>query len=812
MVGGSPAREVVDVDGRRLTLTSLDKVLYPETGFTKGEVLAYYAAVAPALIPLAAGRPVTRKRWPDGVGTAEQPGGMFFIKNLESHAPEWVERRSIAHESGTNVYPLLNDRATLTWLAQSAALELHVPQWRFGPDGEALNPDRMVLDLDPGEGAGLAECAEVARLIRTILNGMGLEPVPVTSGSKGIHLYAPLDGAQTSDQVTEVARALARSLEADHPGLVVSDMKKAVRTGKVLVDWSQNRAAKTTLVPYSLRGTLRPMAAAPRTWRELAAKSLRQLEPHEVVERLERRGDLLESLHPERDGDPLTRYRSMRDPARTPEPVPVEPPEVGNGDSFVIQEHHARRLHWDFRLERDGVLVSWALPRGVPEPGGRNRLAVHTEDHPLEYGSFAGDIPKGEYGGGHVTIWDSGTYSAEKWRDGEVIATLTGRSEGGLGGVPARVALIRTGEGRRGAGQEPDDHSGEQWLIHRMALPNTEPAERAAQASPPLERPLRPMLATTGKGAPNRDEEWAVEMKWDGVRALAEVTDGTVRLVSRNDLDLTPTYPELAVLARAVDAESAVLDGEIVALDETGRPDFSQLQQRFGLTRPGDVERVRRRVPVKFFLFDVLEVDGRSRIRMPYAERRTLLERLLSPEEGIEVPPAVGRATGDDLAPALEEAMRTSRLLGLEGVVMKRVDSVYRPGARSSDWLKLKHDRAQEVVVGGWKPGEGRRSGGVGSLLLGIPDAEGLRYVGKVGTGFSDSDLAAIGRRLASRERRSSPFTDVPRAEARDAHWVTPDLVGEVRFAEWTGTGRLRQPSWRGWRPDKRPDEVVREA
>ncbi|MDQ1512619.1 MAG: bifunctional non-ous end joining protein LigD, partial [Microbacteriaceae bacterium] len=664
MAGANPARQAVDVDGRRLTLTSLDKVLYPETGFTKGEVLAYYTAVAPALIPLAAGRPVTRKRWPDGVGTAEQPGGMFFIKNLESHAPDWLERRSIAHESGTNTYPLLNDRATLTWLAQSAALELHVPQWRFGPDGEALNPDRMVLDLDPGQGAGLAECAEVARLIRTILNGMGLDPLPVTSGSKGIHLYAPLDGAQTSDQVTEVARALARSLEADHPDLVVSDMKKAVRTGKVLVDWSQNRAAKTTLVPYSLRGTLRPMAAAPRAWSELESESLRQLEPHEVVERLERDGDLLEPLHPDRDGggDPLTRYRSMRDAARTPEPVPVEPPEVGNGDSFVIQEHHARRLHWDFRLERDGVLVSWALPRGVPELGARNHLAVHTEDHPLEYGSFEGGIPKGEYGGGEVTIWDSGTYSAEKWRDGEVIATLTGRERGGLGGVPTKVALIRTGDGRRRPDQEPDDHSGEQWLIHRMALP---PVQPPADRADPLERPLKPMLATIAKGGPNPDEDWAVEMKWDGVRALAEVAGGEVRLVSRNDLDLTPTYPELATLARAVDADRAVLDGEIVALDETGRPNFSLLQQRFGLTRPGDVERVRRRVPVRFFLFDVLEVDGRAQAGLPYTERRAVLERLLSPEEGIEVPPAVARASGDDLAPVLQEALGTSRRLGL---------------------------------------------------------------------------------------------------------------------------------------------------
>ncbi|MDH2445048.1 ATP-dependent DNA ligase [Amnibacterium sp. CER49] len=806
---GSAQKQVVDVDGRRVALTSLDKVLYPGTGFTKGQVLAYYTAVAGALVPLAAGRPVTRKRWPDGVGTAEAPGEMFFVKNLEGHAPDWLPRRALVTHHSTNTYPLLLDRATLVWLAQTAALELHVPQWRFRDDGSPANPDRLVLDLDPGEGAGLAECAEVARLIRPILEGMGLAPLPVTSGSKGIHLYAPLPGEQTSDEVTEVAHALARMLEGDHPDLVVSDMKRSIRAGKVLVDWSQNRAAKTTLVPYSLRGTLRPGAAAPRTWEELDDEGLRQLTPDEVVERLERDGDLLAALVPERD--PLARYRSMRDAGRTPEPGvrEVAAPSTGRGDSFVIQEHHARRLHWDFRLERDGVLVSWALPRGVPGLGERNHLAVHTEDHPLDYASFEGEIPKGEYGGGSVLRFDAGTYTAEKWRDGEVIATLAGAPDGGLGGGPVRVALVRTGEASPRAGQDPSDHSGEQWLIHRMALP--EPATPAAR-SEPLPRPVRPMLAAAAPaGGPNRDEAWSIEMKWDGVRALAEVRDGVVALTSRNELDLTATYPELQALARAVGASSAVLDGEILALDATGRPSFALLQQRFGLTRPGDVERARRAAPVQLFLFDLLEVDGEPVTAVPHAERRRRLERLLSPEPGIEIPPAVGAGTGGDLPELVARALATSRALGLEGLVLKRTDSRYRPGARTSDWLKVKHERTQEVVVGGWRPGDGRRSGGVGSLLVGIPGPDGLEYVGRVGSGFSDEELERVGARLAERTADTAPFVDVPRPDARDAHWVVPDLVGEVRFAEWTGAGRLRQPSWRGWRPDKRPEDVVRE-
>jgi bifunctional non-homologous end joining protein LigD len=243
------APQTVTVEGHRLQLTNLDKVLYPSTGTTKGEVLHYLAQIAPVLIPHAANRPATRKRWPDGV-----EGQVFFQKNAESSTPSWVRTRRIQHKSSANDYVLVNDLATVTWLGQTATLEIHVPQWQFGRTGVHHHPDRLVLDLDPGPGAGLPECAQVAQWARAILVGMGLEPMPVTSGSKGIHLYAALDGKQDSEQVSAVARELARYLESEHPDLVVSDMKKSLRGGKVLVDWSQNNANKTTIAPYSLRG------------------------------------------------------------------------------------------------------------------------------------------------------------------------------------------------------------------------------------------------------------------------------------------------------------------------------------------------------------------------------------------------------------------------------------------------------------------------------------------------------------------------------------------------------------------------------
>lgn len=240
--------QTVKVAGRTLKVSNLDKVLYPQTGTTKGEVMDYFQQVAPALLPHAAWRPATRKRWVDGVGTSVDPGKVFFRKDLEDSAPSWIPTANLRHKTHSNTYPLVNNEAVLAWMAQVAALEIHVPQWRFDSSLEPGNPDRLVLDLDPGPGTGLAQCAEVALICREILDGMDLPSFPVTSGSKGIHLYAGLDGRYTSNEVNEVAKELASSLQREHPQLVVADMKRSLRENKVLLDWSQNNAAKTT--PY----------------------------------------------------------------------------------------------------------------------------------------------------------------------------------------------------------------------------------------------------------------------------------------------------------------------------------------------------------------------------------------------------------------------------------------------------------------------------------------------------------------------------------------------------------------------------------
>lgn len=650
--------QVVQVGDRRLRVTNLDKVVYPETGTTKGEIFAYYSAIAPLLLPLLDGRPVTRKRWVEGVGTADAPADAFFTKQLEPGAPAWIPRQAIQHSDGPKEYPLVEDVPTLVWLAQVAAIELHVPQWRFTPEGLPGRPDRLVLDLDPGPGVGLAQCAEVARLARGILTDMGLDPLPVTSGSKGIHLYAAVPGEQTSDEISAVVKELARLIENDHPDLATSMMSKAVRGGRVFLDWSQNNGKKTTISPYSLRGRARPWVAAPRTWDELDDPHLAQLDLDEVLARAAA------------GIDPLAELRPPTGPVIT---APVKP-------------HHSAR--------------------------------------------------------------------------------------------PARSTPSRA------------------------SVPPPTSASTTATLAPMLAENGTPGIARA-LSAPS----W-VEVKWDGIRAMGTWADGRMVLHARRGTDITARYPELtADGAPFLPVSEAVVDGEIVAFDAHGRPSFSLLQNRMHLTRSREIEREVVRTPIVYMLFDLLRLDGHDLTSMPLRERRTLLEDIVAGLDApVQLPPVF-----DDVDAALD----ASREFGLEGVVVKDPGSRYRPGQRSPSWLKLKHTRMQEAVIVGIRPGKGDRESTLGSLLLAVPDTAGgpgprrLRYVGRVGTGFTERTLRDLLTRLEPLRVPSAPLDGVPAPDASDALWVRPELVGEVEFANWTPDGVLRHARWRGLRPDKVPDEIV---
>jgi bifunctional non-homologous end joining protein LigD len=467
----------------------------------------------------------------------------------------------------------------------------------------------------------------------------------------------------------------------------------------------------------------------------------------------------------------LDSYRRKRDFSATPEPSG----ESGQADAertsrFVVQEHHARSLHWDLRLEHDGSLASWAVPKGIPPDPRKNHLAVRTEDHPLEYLEFAGDIPEGQYGAGTMRIWDRGTFETHKWRDKEVMVTLHGER------VQGRYVLFRT--------------DGNNWMIHRMDPPQDPDRE-------PFPEKIAPMLARTAE-LPKDDHKWAYEIKWDGVRGIAYVEGGRMRLEARSGRDITPRYPELRELGRALAGVDAVLDGEVVAFDADGRPSFQKLQGRMHLTSEHAVRRLSQSEPVHFVIFDLLWLDGRSLMELPYAERREKLVEL-----GLNGPTwrTPANHVGDGAA-----MLEASRAQGLEGIIAKRLDSPYAPGRRTPNWVKVKNVRRTEVVIGGWLEGEGKRGGRLGALVVGYYEDGALKYAGRVGTGFDEAELDRLGALLAELAQPDSPFDG--RQPPREAHFVKPVLVAAVGYGEWTQANTLRHPRYLGLRDDIDPETV----
>jgi bifunctional non-homologous end joining protein LigD len=467
----------------------------------------------------------------------------------------------------------------------------------------------------------------------------------------------------------------------------------------------------------------------------------------------------------------LSEYKRKRDPEKTPEPFGAKKGKTRD-PIFVVQRHDATRLHYDFRLEKDGALLSWAVPKGVPLEPGQQHLAVHVEDHPLEYATFEGEIPKGQYGGGTVEIWDNGTYELlEEKKNGGLTVRLHGKKlEGTWTLVPAHLG-----------GNEKN------WLILRKRDDAAPAPKRSGQT-------YKPMLATLAADVP-RGTGWTFEVKWDGYRAIATESGGDATLTSRNGNDLTARFLNVAKeIPKAVKTPDCVLDGEVCALDESGRSSFSAMQQGKAGT------------PIVYYVFDVLEIEGEPVIDLPLVERRKLLEGLLDRRNKI-----VRLSEMFDDGQALLEAAKQQRL---EGIMAKRLDSKYLPGRRTRDWLKIKTHSEQEFVVAGYTKGTGRRASSFGALVLGYYVSNELVYAGNVGTGFNSKEIEKLLDKLRPLRRDTPPFREVPRmpkVRKNDVIWVEPKLIAEVEFAEWTHDGRLRAPSYKGLREDKSAEEVRRE-
>jgi bifunctional non-homologous end joining protein LigD len=482
---------------------------------------------------------------------------------------------------------------------------------------------------------------------------------------------------------------------------------------------------------------------------------------------------------------PSSEYNRKRKLDETPEPAArfrgdVDPGRAKPGDSFVIHQHHATRLHFDLRLEmlngRTPVLVSWAVPKGLPRRKGKGALAIHVEDHPFDYGGFSGTIPAGNYGAGEVRIFDAGTYEMLEQKKGNLRFRLRGERLQGI------YRLVET---RREGGKD-------QWLAFLSADERPEPQPRPS---------LAPMLATL-VGEAFDDDEWAFEPKWDGIRAAA-VCDEETKFISRNDKDITVAYPELHKLHEQMVALDAVVDGEICAFED-GVPSFEKLQSRMHVRGPGEIQRLMKAVPVAYIAFDLLYLDGHDLTKRPYTERRALLEAALVTTPQFQLSPFT---VGDGLA-----LFEVAKERALEGIVAKRLTSRYEAGKRSKSWLKVKTTFEADVVIAGWSVGEGRRAGGLGALISAVYDGSRLRYVGGVGTGFTDKTMEMLEERLRPLASDEAPFTREEmkgKPELRRANWVRPELVAVIEFRQLTSAGKLRAPSFKGLRDDKGPSECT---
>jgi bifunctional non-homologous end joining protein LigD len=535
-----------------------------------------------------------------------------------------------------------------------------------------------------------------------------------------------------------------------------------------------------------------------------------------------------------RQTEQLGEYARKRDFKATPEPsaakgrTSAKKRQSSKSLRYVIQKHRATRLHYDFRLEVNGVLASWAVPKGPSLDPDDKRLAMHVEDHPFDYRTFEGIIPKGHYGAGEVIVWDEGTYELAEGDDpaheiahGKIKFILHGEKLQGeftLVKIKARNdergdpwLLVKDKDTHVDVHWKVDDHpksvqsgadisqiaSGEkvkEWLSDRTT---TSIKREVSRPRAKLPADVSPMLATP-IDHPFDDDAWLFELKWDGFRATAMIdSDGNVDLKSRNGKDLLTKFPELGQIGEAFESLPIVVDGEIVSLDASGKSSFQRLQNR--------IESVRRKgrpstEALTYVAFDLLFADGRDLRDEPLEERKKLLEQLLKPDHGVMLSKhVIGRG---------KELFALATQQQLEGIVGKRRDSKYI-GRRSRDWIKVKAACEQEFVIGGWTNPRGSRSG-FGALLLGVYDGKNLQYAGRVGTGFDAKKLQAISKLLRPLEITHSPFTTLPDADAA-THFTRPELVAEVRFTEWTDDGILRHPAFIGLREDKSAQDVVRE-
>jgi len=760
--------QLTQVGKHKIKLTNLDKVLFPETGIIKAELVNYYLSMSSTILRYIKNRPLSLIRYPDGIQAHQ-----FFQKDKPDWAPKWIETVALG-KGRKKEYMLANQDAIMVWLANLASVELHITQDK-APKNEV--PNFIIFDLDPSDGQPFAEIKDIAVRLKEFIEPLGYRAFVKTSGGKGIHLFIPIEPVYDYDTMFDAVEQIGKDFVKMYSADITLKIQKEARQGKLLLDIYRNRSSQTIIAPYSVRGREGAPVSMPLTWEKLSITN----DPIEynlrnVFELVKNEGDSWEGfssygafLHTDKTNrsgaeivlpesahyktpEQLADYAAKRDFSKTPEPAPAVLKTDGN--AFVLHRHHASSLHYDLRLEKDGTLLSWAVPKGLPHKPGIKRLAVETEPHPIQYLQFDGEIPKGEYGGGMMWIYARGKYEITKEKKT---------------GFYFRLSSPQLEGEYRMHNTKPKE-----WLLERVD----------SDLIRIIDDPIAPMLADQTKKIPRNHADYFYEVKWDGIRAIISIEEGIVKIRSRNQNDLTAQFPDLTRLTESFRISNGIFDGEIVCLDSAGRPDFKRVISRMHSQNEARIESGTRKHPAVCYLFDCLYLDGRSLINEPIERRRIWLKDSIKKGGNYRVSEEM------DDGKALYEAARE---MNLEGIMAKRRQSKYSMAKRSTDWLKIKFRQTQEVYIIGYTQAEGERKATFGALHIAEVTGKQILYRGKVGTGFSAEKQAEI-RALIDLEDIIAKPIEEKTADDRVSTWIAPRISCNIEYASLTANGTYREP------------------
>ncbi len=750
-----------EVEGRKLKLSNLDKLIYPTAEVAKAEVIQYFLTIAPYLLKYIKGRPLTLIRFPDGIEKQQ-----FYAKSKPKWTPEWIDSYGIQHSEEKIQYLVAQDIPTIVWLANLAALELHPMQMTTQM---IESPDHFIFDLDPPENGDFEVVKDIALKLKVFLESYDYVPFVKTSGSKGLHIFVPIEKIYTHEEMVESVKKLAKVFVSQNTEQTTLAMNKEKRGGRTLIDIFRNHMAHTTVAPYSLRGKAGAPVSFPIKWDQVPTlKHSKEITIRNYQSYLDENGDAWEdfysSARPLHNKKPevveaspevklkLKDYIAKRDFDTTPEPGLEAVATKGN--QFCIQLHDAQNLHYDLRLEKDGVLLSWAIPKGLPYKKGVKRMAIQTEPHPMKYLSFEGVIPKGEYGAGSMWVWVTGTFEWIEEQEKKIKFALKAK------GFNRSYYMYRTRDN--------------QWLVELQEDKDKDTS---------LSLPLEPMLAGVRKTLP-QSADYIYEIKWDGIRTIIHLEDDVVKIYSRSGRDITTQFPELQN-ADNFEVESGIFDGEIVNLDEQGRPVFSNVISRMHTQGATGINRVMKKYPAVCYLFDCLSLDGRNITKEPLHRRQAWLDVIVKKGKAYKVSEAIKDGKG---------LLAATKAMELEGIMAKDKNAVYFLGQRSDAWLKIKHRTTEECFIAGYTKGEGDRSALFGALHLLKAEEDGnMKYMGKVGTGFDADKMNRLLGLFQPLIIDAKPFQDRT-DDDRNSTWLQPILRCEIQYASLASTGVYREP------------------